>query len=346
MTPVAGLYDRIAGLEVEVERVSFERLEFETVRWQRVTTVVAIEGGGLRGLGEDVSYATPDQDAHQRLDPPALAGRRPLADWSGLLDATNLIPVPPSVPEARDYRRWAYESALLDLALRQNNLSFAQALGREARPVRFCASPTGDPGGLIATYPDLELKLDAHVDWTADDMARLAATDRVRVVDLKGHYSGDWNALPDDPPAFSATVAEAFPDVVIEDCMLGPAMEPFIRDHAHRMSFDAPVHSLADLLVLPETGWCNIKPSRFATTARLLECVDHCERAGIRMYGGGQFELGPGRRQIQAIAATLYPDGPNDVAPGGYNAAQPSADLPSSPLQVGSAAGLDGDLGG
>lgn len=342
---MAGLFDRLAHLEIEVDSLALERLEFETVRWVRVSTVVAITGGGETGCGEDVSYATPDQDAHQRMDLPSLSGRRTLAEWSAVLDEAKLFPVPPSVREARDYRRWAYESALLDLALRQHGLSFSRALGRQARPVRFCASPTGDPQGLLKLYPELELKLDAHSDWTSDDMALLAATDRVRVVDLKGHYSGDWNALPDDPPAFSAAVAQTFPDVVIEDPMVGPAMELFIAANSHRMSFDAPVHSLSDLLRLPETGWLNIKPARFATVERLLECIDHCDGRGIRMYGGGQFELGPGRRQIQAIAATLYPDGPNDVAPSGYNAAHPAAGLASSPLAVGDGVGLDGDLG-
>lgn len=334
----------IAHLDVQIDGVSFERLEFETVRWVRVTTVVTLHGGGETGSGEDVSYATPDQDAHQRMDLPALSGRRTFGEWSEILDQINLFPVPPSVPEARDYRRWAYDSALLDLALRQNGLSFATALGRTARPVRFCASPTGDPLPLLEAYPTLEVKIDAQADWTVDDMARLAATDRVRVVDLKGHYSGEWNRLPDDPAAFSAAVAAAFPDVIIEDPMVGPEMQPLIAANAHRMSFDAPVHSLADLQRLPQTGWCNIKPSRFGTVARLLECVDHCERTGIQMYGGGQFELGPGRRQIQAIAATLYPDGPNDVAPGGYNAVKPAGDLPSSPLSVAPGAGLDGDI--
>ena len=342
---MAALFDRLAALDVEVDHLALERLEFETVRWVRVSTVVAISGGGHTGRGEDVSYATPDQDAHQRMDLPALSGRRTLAEWSAVLDQTNLFPVPPSVPEARDYRRWAYESALLDLALRQDGSNLATALGREAKPVRFCASPTGDPRALLSQYPELELKVDANVDWAADDMAYLVATDRVRVVDLKGHYSGDWNRLPDDPLAFSTAVLKAFPDAVIEDPMLGAVMEPLITAHARRMSFDAPVHSLADLLRLPETGWCNIKPSRFATVARLLECIDHCERASIQMYGGGQFELGPGRRQIQAIAGTLYPEGPNDVAPGGYNAAHPSDGLPASPLPVGAGVGLDGSLG-
>jgi hypothetical protein len=40
---------------------------------------------------------------------------------------------------------------------------------------------------------------------------------------------------------------------------------------------------------------------------------------GIVVYGGGQSEIGPGRAQIQLLAALFYPDGPNDVAPIGYD---------------------------
>jgi len=50
------------------------------------------------------------------------------------------------------------------------------------------------------------------------------------------------------------------------------------------------------------------------------------------MYGGGQFELGVGRGGIQALASLFYPDAPNDVAPGGYNAATLPEDLPTTPL--------------
>ena len=50
------------------------------------------------------------------------------------------------------------------------------------------------------------------------------------------------------------------------------------------------------------------------------------------MYGGGQFELGQGRRQIQTLASVFYPDTPNDVAPSTYNLGVPSDDLPRSPL--------------
>jgi hypothetical protein len=51
------------------------------------------------------------------------------------------------------------------------------------------------------------------------------------------------------------------------------------------------------------------------------------------MYGGGQFELGVGRGQIQALASLFYPDAPNDVAPGAYNEGEPRPGLPRSPLR-------------
>ena len=52
----------------------------------------------------------------------------------------------------------------------------------------------------------------------------------------------------------------------------------------------------------------------------------------MTVYGGGQFELGPGRGQIQYLASLFHPDSPNDVAPGGFNDPLPSPGLPSSPL--------------
>jgi hypothetical protein len=67
---------------------------------------------------------------------------------------------------------------------------------------------------------------------------------------------------------------------------------------------------------------------------RLFAAYDYCEERGIGAYGGGQFELGPGRGQIQLLAALFHPDTPNDVAPGGYNANEPRPGLPSSPLTV------------
>ena len=61
----------------------------------------------------------------------------------------------------------------------------------------------------------------------------------------------------------------------------------------------------------------NLKPSRFGALRALFDFYDFCEARGIGAYGGGQSELGPGRGQIQFLAALFHPDAPNDVAPAG-----------------------------
>ncbi len=94
-----------------------------------------------------------------------------------------------------------------------------------------------------------------------------------------------------------------------------------LADHLDRISFDAPIHSLADVDALPiPIKHLNIKPSRFGPLSRLFECIDTCLERGTELYGGGQFELGVGRGQVQEIASLFYPHTPNDVAPPDYNA--------------------------
>lgn len=326
------LFNRIASLEVQIDGLRRHQIAYPTARWNRISTVVVLHGGGIEGRGEDVSYDPRDQASHLSLPDFPLSGTRTLAEWSAVFDTIALTPTPLVHPESSDYRRWAYEGALLDLALRQAGMSLQDALGRQARPVRFCVSPPGDARDFAAMFPQQELKVDAFVGWTPDAMQDLAGRGTVRVVDLKAHYVGDWITRPDDPLAFSRSVAAAFPDVILEDPAVGAYMAPFHVENAGRTSFDAPIHKAADLMALPPTNWCNIKPSRFGTLERLLDCVDYCEQQGISMYGGGQFEIGPGRTQIQALASVLYPDGPNDVAPSGYNAAKPDPGLPRGTL--------------
>src|SRR5262249_29843760 len=108
-----------------------------------------------------------------------------------------------------------------------------------------------------------------------------------------------------------------------------------------RLSFDAPVHSLADLnglSVAPQ--WLNIKPSRFGRVRELFATIETAEERGIRMYGGAQYELGPGPRPVQRLASVFYPDGPKDAAPSAYNEGAPRDGLPQSPLSPPSGPGL------
>jgi hypothetical protein len=76
----------------------------------------------------------------------------------------------------------------------------------------------------------------------------------------------------------------------------------------------------------------NIKPSRLGGLRRILDAYDYCAERGIGNYGGGQFELGPGRGHIQYLASLFHPDTPNDIAPTGYNLPAAPDGLPASPL--------------
>ena len=112
-----------------------------------------------------------------------------------------------------------------------------------------------------------------------------------------------------------------------------PETDAVLEPHRDRITWDAPIHSWADVEALPFPPRClNCKPSRFGTIERLFEFYDRCAEHGIALYGGGQFELALGRGQIQLLAGLFHPDGSNDVAPGGYNEPEPRPGLPTSPL--------------
>jgi hypothetical protein len=332
------LWDKLRGLELYVEDVDTERKSVDvSTQFTRVTTTVVLGGEGEHGRGEDVTYTAEDHDWFPDLAAP---GRTTLGELSAELDGLRLFEGEPKMGASADYRRWAFESAALDLALRQNDLSLGAAVEREYGPVRFVVSTRGDAFAWLQHNPELELKLDPEKDWDRPFMERLAATNRVRVLDFKAYYTGTPVDVVPDPTLYRAAV-ELFPDAVLEDASVDGDCGVVLRGQEGRMSFDAPIHSAADVRALPvQPGWLNIKPSRFGTTERLLECIEDCAATGIQMYGGGQFELGVGRRHIQVLASLFYPGGPNDVAPSDYNAGDPRPGLPQSPLPPPESIGL------
>jgi hypothetical protein len=325
------LWDAVAGLEVKVRDYALVRTESSTPSgWTRVTTTVVLHGHDVTGEGEDVTYDAAVHDGVPRKL--MLSGTWSLEDFSHRLDEFEEL--------AEGYRRWALESAVLDLALRQNQLGLGEAFGRDERPVRFVVSTRAAPERWLEVAPELEFKLDAEKDWDRPLLRRLRELDRVRVVDLKAYYRGTSVDLAPDPGLYRAVVEE-LPEAIVEDAWLEDGLREALAGAEHRLSFDAPVHSLADLDGLPlEPRWLNIKPSRFGTLRGLLETIEACEERGIRMYGGGQYELGSGRPQIQRLASVFYPDGPNDVAPSAYNEGEPRTGLPQSPLPAPEGPGL------
>jgi hypothetical protein len=336
------LYDRISELPLEIEDYDLEPLEQRiSPEFTRKTTVVHLRAGGHEGVGEDVTYSVEDQDALQAegLSLP-LAGSHTLDSFSQLLDRLGLWPSGPALDQFRPYRRWAYESAALDLALRQSGTSLHAVMDLEPRPVTFVSSMRlGEPASIeplqqwLATYPELRFKLDPTSTWDDALVSALVDTRAVDTLDLKGAYKG--TPVDQDPDAtLYARIAIAFPEAFIEDPALTEETDPVLEPHRSRITWDAPIHSVADIVGLPfPPRTLNFKPSRFGSWRALLEAYEYCGDKGIGIYGGGQFELGPGRGQIQYLASLFHPESPNDVAPRAYNAAKPSRGLPTSPLE-------------
>jgi hypothetical protein len=129
-------------------------------------------------------------------------------------------------------------------------------------------------------------------------------------------------------------VVEAFPDAWLEDPdVVTPETAAVLADVHDRITWDAPIHSIEDIESLPfPPKMVNIKPSRIGGLKRLCDAYDYCAEHEIGAYGGGQFELGPGRGQAQYLASLFHADTPNDLAPTGYNVEEPPPGLPSSPL--------------
>jgi hypothetical protein len=320
------LFDRVRTLELEVEGFATERREAQvSTDFTRVTTTVVLEGAGERGRGEDVTY---DAAAHDDFPSFARRGRMTLEAFSREVESYDLP----------DYRRWAFESAALDLALRQNGSNLAEAAGRESRAVRFVVSTRLDIRPWLDLYPDLELKLDPTSEWTRERMEEIAATGRVRVLDLKGQYHGTVVDQPPDARLYR-DVVQAFPDAIIEDPAWTDETREALRGAEDRISWDAPIHS-ADDVAERAPRQVNIKPSRFGSVHRLFDAIDYCDAQRIAMYGGGQFELGVGRVQIQKLAAVFYAGAANDVAPSAFNEGGARPGLPLSPLPAPGGAGF------
>jgi hypothetical protein len=330
-------YAAIAELPLQVDSYELDPLEKEVSSgFTRVTTVIRLRGGGEEGIGEDVTYTA---DLHPPPGDLPLAGRHTLESFTNRLGGLALFAVEPRMGAFRFYRRWGFESAALDLALRQTGRSLAAAIEREPRPVTFVVSlRLGEPASaeplrrLLERYPGTRFKLDPTSDWDDRLVRALADTGLVDTVDLKGAYRG---TVVDQPPdaALYARVAAGFPAAWIEDPALTPETDAALAPYRDRITWDAPVHSVADVDALPfPPRTLNVKPSRFGSVRALFEFYDACEERGIGLYGGGQFELGPGRGQIQYLASLFHPGTPNDVAPSGYNEPVPPDGLPVSPL--------------
>ena len=228
------LWKCFADLQVRIDDYTVARRELRvSEQFTRVTTTVVLRGGGETGQGEDVTYTAADHEdfpAHEQL-----AGTWTLNDYSVRLDELTLWQEQPQMEASVDYRRWAFESAALDLALRQAGRSFADVLALPYRPVRFVASTRADITPYRENDPALEFKLDVEESWDSALMERLAATDRVRVLDH------DPGKRLDDGPVQLRIGREVDAGAVVVRLQV---------EHAHAVGGGEPRHQLAAPVLL------------------------------------------------------------------------------------------------
>jgi hypothetical protein len=322
------LYDSARNLPLTVESYALDAIELQaSPTFLRKTTQIRLIGGGEEGVGEDVTYDASEHELQQaRGAILPVSGAWTMHTFSEHLATLQLFDHEPEQHAFLDYRRWAFESAALDLALRQAGTSLDAAVERTPEPLTFVVSMRlGEPAtterlqAWLALYPGLRFKLDATPDWSDELIAELASTGAVDSVDFKGQYRGtSVDTVPD--AALYRRVIDGLPEAWLEDPALTPETEPVLEPHRDRVTWDAVIHSVEDIEGLrwpPRT--VNVKPSRFGSIERLFAAYDYCAVHGIGAYGGGQWELGVGRDQIQLLAALFHPGTPNDVAPSEFN---------------------------
>jgi hypothetical protein len=295
--------------------------------------LVRLVGGGEDGYGEDITLFMSEAPALP------LEGEWTIGSFCEHLATVDQWREPPEWEMGRRWRSWSYESSALDLALRQAGNPLHEVLGLDPRPVTFVNSlDLGDPPladtilRRLQHYPRLRFKLDAKPDWTPEIIDALVGTGAVETVDFKGHYGME---IEDLPALFSLydRVLDAFPDALLEDPHDLPEVAERLGPHLDRIAYDAPIATVADLEATPlEARTFNIKPSHVGRLETLFELYAACQERGLAMFGGGMGELGVARGQIQLLASLFSPDGPNDIAPSGFNALDPALDLETSPL--------------
>ena len=259
--------------------------------------------------------------------------------------------LPDSEPErevSRLYRRWAFESAALDLALRQAT----DRARRGARPraaagqLRLLDAPLGrakEQPSTIETlrrkldpYPDLRFKLDPTNDWDDELIAELVATGAVDSLDLKGFYKGTPVDVETDPELYSKLI-EAFPDAWLEDPDVNDETRPILEPIRDRVTWDAPIHSIADIEALPwkPPKMVNIKPSRVGRPARPLRHLRLLRRARHRRLR--RWPVGARcrpRADPGASPRSFTPTRRTTPRHGAYNEADPTARAADEPARA------------
>ena len=238
-----------------------------------------------------------------------------------------------------DYRRWAFESAALDLALRQAGRSLADAVGRAPRRSLRHLDAARRPAlarpvkGSLDLHPSSASSSTPTSDWTTSSSpswprparstrSTSRATTRARPSTSRPTRRSTGASSRRSRTRGSRTRAHATrradPRAARGPHHVGRA-DPLDRRHR-----GAPVAAEDDqhqALALREPSSRSSTPT---TTAPSTGSAPTAAASGSSARAAARSSTSP---------SLFHPDTPNDVAPGGYNAPEPQPGLPDSPLE-------------
>ena len=280
-------WEKLADLPLEIETYDLEPLAARRLLGLHAAVdrdPPARRRRGRRGGGRDLRRARPRRGPGRRarcIRSPARTRWRASPSWSAASTSSRLSPSATSLASTAagpmNLRPWI--SRCGRRAARCTRSSAARC-GR-SRSWSRCGSASRRPSTplerRLERYPTLRFKLDPTNDWDDALVAELVATGAVDSVDMKGLYKGTVVDVETDPVLYERVVT-AFPDAWIEDPDLTPEVDEVLRPYRDRVTWDANIHSVADIEGLPfPPRMVNIKPSRFGSIEALTAAYDFCE---------------------------------------------------------------------
>ena len=245
-----GTFDRIAPLTVHIDEIAYERRsQAVSSDFERVATTIVMRGGGHEGRGEDICYTPGD---HDLFPAPASLGSRGLAHHRFAVAATRRLRALHG--RARACPRRATTAAGRSRA-RRSTSRCARPAPRSARswaasrlPLRFVVSTRLDIRDWLAVAPGLEFKTDPIPgEW---DVAR-TWTRWPRPVACACATSRRTTTARPSTPCPTRPSTRSSPSTSRMPCWRTSRSTTTCcrrsRATSSRVSFDAPIHSLADV---------------------------------------------------------------------------------------------------
>jgi hypothetical protein len=268
----------------------------------RTTTVVHLRGGGAGGASARTSPGTPSTTTASRRRARSSRSRAPgrSSPSRDPRDADTQRRWPTRAPRstsrcarrARRSRRRSARAAPRDV----RRLAGPRRLHRRASVVRR----------WLEIEPSHRFKLDPAATGRRPD--RRARRDRR---DRDGRLQGvlqPGRAIRRPTPTSTAQSPRAFPRPYLEDPALTDETDSVLEPYRERVTWDAPIQSVADVEGSRSPRACSTPSPRASGRSRSCSTsTTTADETGIDLYGGGMFELGPGRGQIQYLASLLSP---------------------------------------